>query len=64
VVTRQVDTRRMENVIDDLNVLELTETVPPVQAYRETPAEDWTLREDQLRAGIASLKRRLARRPK
>jgi chromosome partitioning protein len=64
VVTRQVDIKRIENVIDELNVLELTETVPPVQAFRETSAEDWTLREDQLRAGVASLKRRLARRPK
>jgi chromosome partitioning protein len=64
VVTRQVDIKRIENVIDELNVLELTETVPPVHAFRETFAEDWTLREDQLRAGVASLKRRLARRPK
>lgn len=64
IVTRQVDPRRMENVIDHLNVLELTEPAPPVQAYRETSAENWTLKEDQLRAGIASLKRRLARRPK
>ncbi|HUC66117.1 MAG TPA: ParA family partition ATPase [Stellaceae bacterium] len=64
VVARQIDTRRIENVIDDLNVLELTETVPPVQAYRETSTANWMLREDQLRAGIASLKRRLARRAK
>jgi chromosome partitioning protein len=64
LVTRPVDSKRTENIIDDLNVLELTELAPPVQAYRETSAENWTLREDQLRAGIASLKRRLAKRPK
>ncbi len=64
VVTLQVDSRRMENVIDELNVLELTEPAPPVLAYRATSAENWTLREGQLRAGIASLKRRLAKRAK
>jgi chromosome partitioning protein len=64
IVTWPVDTRRMESVIDDLNVLELTKTLPPVQAYCATSAENWPLREDQLRAGVASLKRRLARRPK
>jgi len=64
LVTRPVDIKRTENIIDDLNVLELTELAPPAQAYRETSAENWTLREDQLRAGIASLKRRLAKRPK
>jgi chromosome partitioning protein len=64
VVTWPVDIKRIGNVVDDLSVLELTELAPPVQAYRETSAENWTLREDQLRAGIASLKRRLARRPK
>jgi chromosome partitioning protein len=64
IAPRETDSKRMESVIDDLTVLELTEPAPPVQAYREISAENWTLREDQLRAGIASLKRRLARRPK
>ena len=60
--TRDVDIDRMEKTIDDLNVLDPAE--PALHGSGETPAANWTPREDQLRAGIASLKRRLARRSK
>jgi hypothetical protein len=55
--------RNAEKTPDDLNVLDSPQSAPLANGSRETPAEDWTPREAQLRAGIASLKRRLARRP-
>ncbi len=64
IAPRETDINRTENVIDDSAVLEITELAPLAQGYRANAAEDWTPREDQLRAGIASLKRRLARRSK
>ena len=61
---RDIDIKRSGSAVDELNMLDPAEAAPLIDGSYEKLAENWTPRDDQLRAGIASLRKRLTRRPK